>query len=137
MGCHFLLQGIFSTQGSNPGLTHCGQTLYRLSHQGIQQFHSYIYTPKRNENIRLHKNLRKNSTTVLLMVAKMWKQPKYSSTGDRDRDHVCSLSHGQLFATPWTIAHQAPLSMGFSRQEYWRGLLLHGIFPTQDRTHVS
>ena len=25
-------------------------------------------------------------------------------------------------ATPWTVAHQAPLSMGFSRQEYWRGL---------------
>ena len=35
MGCHFLLQGIFLTQGSNPGLPHCRQTLYRLSHQGI------------------------------------------------------------------------------------------------------
>ena len=32
--CHFLLQGIFPTQESNPGLPHCGQTLYRLSHQG-------------------------------------------------------------------------------------------------------
>ena len=31
------------------------------------------------------------------------------------------LSHVQLFATPWTVAHQAPLSMGFSRQEYWSG----------------
>ena len=29
-----------------------------------------------------------------------------------------------LFATPWTVAHQAPLSMGFSRQEYWSGLPL-------------
>ena len=29
------------------------------------------------------------------------------------------LIHAQLFATPWTITHQAPLSMGFSRQEYW------------------
>ena len=28
----------------------------------------------------------------------------------------------QLFATPWTVAHQAPPSMGFSRQEYWSGL---------------
>ena len=28
----------------------------------------------------------------------------------------------RLFATPWTVAHQAPLSMGFSRQEYWSGL---------------
>ena len=30
-----------------------------------------------------------------------------------------SLSHVQLFATPWTVAHQAPLSTEFSRQEYW------------------
>ena len=33
-----------------------------------------------------------------------------------------SLSHVWLFVTPWTTAHQAPLSMGFSRQEYWNGL---------------
>ena len=32
---------------------------------------------------------------------------------------VKSLSHVRLFVTQWTIAHQAPLSMGFSRQEYW------------------
>ena len=32
------------------------------------------------------------------------------------------LSHVQLFATPWTVACQAPLSMGFPRQEYWSGL---------------
>ena len=38
---------------------------------------------------------------------------------------VCSqsLSGVQLFVIPWTVAHQAPLSMGFSRQEYWSGLL--------------
>ena len=35
---------------------------------------------------------------------------------------VKSLSHVQLFATPWTVAYQAPPSMGFSRQEYWSGL---------------
>ena len=33
-----------------------------------------------------------------------------------------SLSRVRLFATPWTVAHQAPPSMGFSRQEYWSGL---------------
>ena len=32
------------------------------------------------------------------------------------------LSCVRLFATPWTVARQAPLSMGFSRQEYWSGL---------------
>ena len=33
-----------------------------------------------------------------------------------------SLSHVRFFATPWTVAHQAPPSMEFSRQEYWSGL---------------
>ena len=40
-------------------------------------------------------------------------------------EHACVLSHFScvpLFVTPWTIARQAPLSMGFSRQEYWSGL---------------
>ena len=37
---------------------------------------------------------------------------------------VKSLSRVRLLATPWTAAHQAPLSMGFSRQEYWSGLPL-------------
>ena len=39
---------------------------------------------------------------------------------------VCVLNHFscvRLFATLWTVAHQGPLSTGFSRQEYWRGLL--------------
>ena len=35
---------------------------------------------------------------------------------------VKSLSHVQLLATLWTVAYQASLSMGFSRQEYWSGL---------------
>ena len=33
------------------------------------------------------------------------------------------LSHVRLFVTLWTLAHQAPLSKGFSMQEYWSGLL--------------
>ena len=47
---------------------------------------------------------------------------------------VCqSLSCVWLFVTPWTVAHQAALSVGFSRQDYWSGLLFSspGIFPTQ------
>ena len=38
--------------------------------------------------------------------------------------HACMLSHFssvRLCASPWTAAHQAPLSTGFSRQEYWSG----------------
>ena len=46
---------------------------------------------------------------------------------------VCeSLGRVQLFATPWTVASQAALSMDFSRQKYWRGhFLLQGSFPAQ------
>ena len=48
VGCHFLLQGIFPTQGSNPGLLHCRQILYRLSYKG-----SPIYEdPCKSENVR-------------------------------------------------------------------------------------
>ena len=53
---------------------------------------------------------------------------------------VCVFSHVQLFVTSWTVACQAPLSMGFFRQEYWNRLL----FPSpgeysqpRDRTQVS
>ena len=66
--------------------------------------------------------------------------PSWGSSWPRDQTHISyvpgqagslplvppewvqSLSRVQLFATPWSIAHQAPLSMGFSRQEYWSGL---------------
>ena len=40
---------------------------------------------------------------------------------------VKSLSHVQLFVTPWTVVYQASLSMGFSRQEYWSGLLFPSL----------
>jgi len=40
---------------------------------------------------------------------------------------VKSLSHVWLVATPWTAAYQAPLSMGFSRQEYWSGVPLPSL----------
>ena len=46
---------------------------------------------------------------------------------------VCMFSHVQFFATPWTVVCQAPLSMEFSRQQYWSRVhfLLWGIFLTQ------
>ena len=49
-------------------------------------------------------------------------QKKMGKVMTRDRKKVKSLSCVQLFVTPWTVAHQAPLSRGFSRQEYWSGL---------------
>ena len=42
---------------------------------------------------------------------------------------VCLVSHVRLFVTLWTVAHQAPLVMGLSRQEHWSGL----PFPSTER----
>ena len=46
--------------------------------------------------------------------------------------HAQLLSHIQLFETPWTLARQAPLSMGLPRQENWSGLL---FLPLGDLPH--
>ena len=78
MGCHFLLQGIFPTQGSNPGI---------------------------------------EPESIALEADALTSEPPGKQRKERKL-----LSHVQLFATPWTVAYQAPLSMGFSRQEYWSGV---------------
>ena len=46
---------------------------------------------------------------------------EFQKGGDICISSVQSLSHVRLFATPWTTAHQAPLTMESSRQEYWSG----------------
>ena len=46
----------------------------------------------------------------------------YSQKKRKRKRKVKSFSHVWLFVTPWTVAYQASLSMGFSRQEYWSGL---------------
>jgi len=56
-----------------------------------------------------------SSSPVFLMMYSAYKLNKVK---------VKSLSCVRLFATPWTVAYQAPLSMGFSRQEYWSGVPL-------------
>ena len=57
------------------------------------------------ENIRMSQNLKSTISELKNTIKK-----------------VKSLSYVRFFATPWTVAYQAPLSMGFSRQEYWSGL---------------
>ena len=44
---------------------------------------------------------------------------------------LCRFSRVQLFVTPWTVTCQAPLSMGFSRQEYWGGVLFPSVYKIQ------
>ena len=52
-------------------------------------------------------------------VAKSWTPLSYFTFTSYKEN---SVSRVQLFVTPWTVADQAPPSMGFSRQEYWSGL---------------
>jgi len=64
-------------------------------------------------------------------------KPQRLSLNSSNNHHVCvcvcMLSHVWLFVTPWIVACQAPLSMKFSRQEYWSGFCFpfQGIFLTQ------
>ena len=69
---------------------------------------------------------------MLKIHHKLWPRLKHNEVKSglslfvlRQNKHACMLSRFsrvRLFATPWTVARQAPLSMGFSRQEYWSGL---------------
>ena len=57
-------------------------------------------------------------TEALSKIVRMWKQPKCPLTEEWIKKMWCI----HIYVTPWTVAHQAPPSMGFSRQEYWSGL---------------
>ena len=72
-------------------------------------------TPNLLLSINLHmSSLHSQSSQISLPYCKTFITVQFSS--------VQSLSQVRLFATPWTVAHQAPLSVGFSRQGYWSGL---------------
>ena len=114
----------------------------------VSAFSSLRYIPK-NEGAESYINcmvsfLRNGHTVLhhLTSSAAIHKVSDFSaSTPQRavfcfsDYNHSnAAAALSRLFATPWTAACQAPLSMGFSGQEYWSGLprsTLQGIFPTQ------
>ena len=74
----------------------------------------------------------------------MYQSGLHTEIQSKNGSHVCAptyVSHSVVFdsATPWTVAHQAPLSMAFSRQEYWSGepFPFPGDLPEpKDRTSV-
>ena len=122
MGCHFLLQGIFLTQGSNPSFLHLLQwqvDSLPLSHLGS----SHIYTAA-----AAAKSLQSCLTLcdpvdgsppgsrvpgILKARTLEWVAISFSNAW-KWRVKVKSLSRVQLLATPWTAAYQAPPPMGFS-----------------------
>ena len=127
VGCHFLLQRIFPTQGLNPCLLHWQVGSLPLSHQGILKLH-----------IAAARSLQScltlcdpiggsppGSTVPGILQARTleWVAISFSNAW-KWKVKVKSLSCVRLLVTPWTAAHQAPPSMGFSRQEYWSGVPL-------------
>ena len=68
------------------------------------------------------------------MIFDTYRKERREGCWSADRNiSVKLLSHVQLFATPWTATHQAPLSMRFSRQGYWSGL----PFPSPGYLHFT
>ena len=125
VGSLSLLQWIILTQESNWSFLHCTQILYQLSFIGlcccccccwVASVVSDSGRPYRWQPTRLPcpwDSPGKNTGVGCTSFSTAWKW----------KVKVKSLSHVQLFATPWTAAHQGPLSMGFSRQEYWSGVI--------------
>ena len=127
-----LLQGIILTQGLNPGLLHCRQILYHLSHKGSpfpNPLSGYLISAGCSENNKTH------FPPLRLLWAQaevggeigdskfwIWRCSKMPWKAKKGKVKVKSLSRVQLFAIPWTVTYQAPPSMGFSRQEYWSGV---------------
>ena len=65
VGCHALLKGIFPIQGSNPGLLHCRQILYHLSHQGSPRILEWVAYPL-SRGSSWHRNQTRLSCTACL-----------------------------------------------------------------------
>ena len=60
----------------------------------------------------------------VVYITSAWTDISHFFNDHAIKSEVKSLSRVQVFATPWTVAYQAPQSMEFSRQEYWSGLSL-------------
>ena len=112
LDCHFLLQGIFPTQESNPGLPHCGQTLYHLSQQGAC---SELLLCSATFWLRVW--FKRSRCPFWFSNVPIIITNRFHYTLDTVL-HVKSFNRVPFIATLWTIARQAPLSMRFSRQEY-------------------
>ena len=145
VGSLSLLQGIFPTQGSNPGLLHFRHILYQLSHKGsprIEPGSPALQTDSLPTELSGKPQFLKSSfkkagsaeksltQTILtypipplgvgfsILVPLLWR-------GYSQVMLLLLLSHFsrvRLCATPQTAAHHAPPSLGFSRQEHWSGL---------------
>ena len=103
VGSLSLFQGVFPIQGSNPGLPHCRQILYQLSHKGSARIVESVAYPFSSRSVAISYSRGVVPTQGL---------------------NLCLLHCRQIL---YPLSHQgtngqAPLSMEFSKQEYWSGL---------------
>ena len=102
--CHFLLQGIFPTQGSNPGLPHCRQMLYCLSHtlttvldsDSFQNRKNIQWSPNMLKQINENQNITVRVTGnegISTSVSCLFRQPPFPHL----RTHICNRECLLLF----------------------------------------
>ena len=115
LGCHFLLQGIFQTQGSDPHLLSWRRIPYPLSHQGSPILVTAFYQTCLLSHITF-------LSFALVTLSSFLKEGK-------------SESHSVVSTTPWTATafSKAFLSVEFSRQEYWSEL----SFPSPGESNLG
>ena len=131
--CHFLLQGIFLTQESNLGLPHRRQMLYRGSHQGSPNRRSNLdFLDSRDcDPFHVVPFIQSLSVRCDFLVQEpelhqlLWILICFVTGSNLKLEWQWKWSRSVMsdsLRPPWTVAYQAPSSMGFSRQEYWSGL---------------
>ena len=116
MGCHAFLQTFKSPYILVEYLEIASKALKSLLPFSTSSLCGAEFSPVTGTKMRLQSRLRISNTlqVSLFLITAKW-------------DYLCTnvlscFSHVQLFTTLWTVAHQAPLSMGFPKQEYWSGL---------------
>ena len=95
VGCHTLLQGIFPTQGLNPGLLHCGQLLHRLSHQGSMRILEWVAYPFSRGSSQPRNQTGVSCTTGTSLPAELPRKPGSWTTRLQNCETInfCCLSH--------------------------------------------
>ena len=117
-------------QGLNLGLLHCRQSLYHLSHQRSPYANNAAAAAAKSLQScptlcdPIDGSPRGSPVPGILQARTLeWVAISFSNAW-KWKVKVKLLSRVWLLATPWPAAHQAPPSMGFSRQEYWSGVPL-------------
>ena len=104
--------------GSRP---HFRRILYQLSHEGSPK-HTFIFLHITSSCTKLLEVVSGSCIMLFVLLHTLRPLPRTPVVFTEWSEWVKSLSRVWFFVTPWTVAYQAPPSMGFSRQEYWSGL---------------